>query len=554
MSIKINPVMPSAAMVGEIASSTQYIVRNRLVEIKPNSSTTFSRSGNSEIVFDIESPSDLWDYTNSYLRFDLTCSLKNNDVDVASKYLASGGGHSLFRRGTLESIGGKNIETIDRMNMHYYIHSAAQHDHDHVNFIGAAAGDSVEPDFDSSSGYSVLQMTGTVTYNAGDVTGVGTKFLTEFSVGDLVRIATSASKGAVSVEGTVLSITNDTTMDLQVVVGAANIAATALIYKVNAQPDAVRKVAANTADYTLCVRPMFSFLELPVYHPLFLMRGGLRIRLQLEEPYLVLACNEAATGTGFSGEDYIIKNPTFVCDFVTPSEVLSNQFLDAYNGEGLHYPYMMMHYDSDTSRGAGTENIRIKGNMQSARHLFVVIQDERGEVRTTQDNDPGINTFNTDSVAQGLAAGIEDFSVQSGSERFPLSRPIDYSGVSKAEAYQELERIFEHSGVTVAGKRFKPVEWSTRASQLRPFEQPPSVAESTRLILSAKLSRDPSVWAGLDTILHDLTVSVKFSEPYKTYLKDGTVSDSNAIRYIHSFLYGDAILKLDSTNGISTKY
>lgn len=564
MPITVKPIVPAGAIVPSTKSSSMHIQRRRLVEIQPQAQVSYSYAGNAQLIFDVNSPSDFWEMTESYLRMNLTCALTNAGADAAKKYLAEGGAHCLFRTIEITTQSGTLIQRIERVNKLYSVMSSASHSKEYVDFALARTGDSWDiesvPSPAESQEWQDMTIT-TLTFDATGgaseqlVTGVGTAFLSDFQVGDFVYMADPAGADN-AIIGRVGSITSDTVMNLSESSGDGNVdlAATATILK-RLRPgraaDAVRKLAANTSGFEVCIQPFAPFLMMDNWFPLFLVRGGLRITLTMDRPEFCLAVPEEPAGVGFDGASVTVSNPVWVCSMVTPDESLQQQYLDMYKGDGIVYNFLgYRHYlDIQVGGGAQTYVSQINSNVRSAKHILTRIQNLRAETVTAGTVNSGKSTYTCDSIAQGLKAHLSQYQYKAGSERFPQARPIQMSDISNSEPFGELNRVMNDMGSVVHGKRMHPLQWQERQTYINEFEAT-QAADSQRLILSAELARDSKPWAGLDLSLNSLQGEFTFDAQYQITDKDGSSNAVNADRYLHHFLGYDQSLLLSDDEGV----
>ena len=437
--------------------------------------------------------------------------------------------------------------------------STASQSKDFVDYNMARAGDSYDiesvPSPSESTEWQDMTIT-TLTFTAVTqlVTGVGTAFLSEYQVGDFVYMGDPAGADN-AIIGRVASIASNTSMTLSESAGSGNddLAATAAVLK-RMRPgravDSVRKLAANTANYNVAIQPWAPFLQMDNWFPLFLVRGGLRITLTLERPEYVIAAPIEPAGVGFAAANVTVTNPVWVCSMVTPDESLSQQYLDMYKSSGIAYNFLgYRHYlDIQSSGGTGNHVSQLNANVRSAKHVLCRIQNLRAETVTGATVDSGLSTYCNDSIAQGLKAHLQEYQFQAGSERFPQARPIDCTSIDNSEAYGELERVFQHMGSVVHGKRMHPVQWQERSHYVNEYEAT-QAADSQRLIISAELGRDSTPWSGLDLSLNNLQAELTFDAQYQVSDKDGSSNQANAARYLHYFLGYDSSLVLSSSGG-----
>jgi hypothetical protein len=423
-SVKIQSVLPSLAVVGRPKSTSKHCRDRRSLEIVTNTQTSFSYDTNSRIVFDINSPSSFWDAMNSYIRLELTCDLKQSGVSDPQRYLSEGGAHSLFRSISVETQNGTLIQRIDRYNKFYGMMSNLVHSKDHVDTMLQREGDSLAyRDYapEGAGGDAVRDFSYTLasveydhtggTYEQWLKLGAAGRATSELKVGDIIRIETAV----LNYTARVLTIEADASITVEGL-PAADIAAAAvlslrLIRPVQVQP--TRKRVANNVS-VLTFQPLVPFLQMPNWIPLFLVRGGLRITLELDRPEHCLATTNVA-GT-YTAASITVNNPTYVCDFVNPDEQLTKQYLDMYKSGGIPYMFTGVHHRLDTDTGAiGTKSCVLNANVRSARWVLAGIQNLRHETITSGTVNVGKSSYTADSCGNWLKAGLQEFEFVSGS-------------------------------------------------------------------------------------------------------------------------------------------
>jgi hypothetical protein len=546
-------------------SSSKHVLRRRLVEVIPQAQVSYSYSGNSEIQFDLNSPSDFFDMQNSYIRMDLTCDITNGGSDAARKYLAEGGAHSLFRTLIIETQSGVLLQRIDRYNKLYSIMSSASHSPEYVDHVLSRAGDSVSPAAeDVLSEPSMIEIDATaVTFTAATNTFavLTADVARDIEAGDLLHVVfNTISAGTLGTYSLRVQSVTDTTVvvddpDNQLLTGNAAAGEidhiTVVKNQATRETDAVRRYVANQDAIAVSFQPFAPLMNMSNWLPLFLIRGGIRVRLVMDRPEYCLAVPEEPTGAGFAGANVQIDNPRYVCTFVQPDQTLSNQYVDIYRSKGITYNYSgVRHFlDIQSGGGAATHNMQMNSNVRSARAVLGRVQNLRAETVTAATVDSGKSTYTCDSIAQGLKSHMSQYQFASGSERFPLSRPVDMTDFSNAEAFTELERVFKTLGaVNVSGKRFKPVQWAERSHFVNRFEAT-GATDSQRLIISADLSRDATPWAGLDLSLQPLQAELTFDAQSVITDLDGSSNSANADRYFNMWLLYDQAVSI-SENGV----
>lgn len=566
--VVIDRKTPDGALPPVVVSSSKHIVRRRQVEIVPESNTSFSYSGNSQVVFNINSPTDFIDFTNSYIRCNLTTTLNNNGVAVANRYLSEGGIHSIWQQITVEAGDGTLIARMDRYNKDYAVLSRALFSKEHINSELWKSGDSVDyevqnvplgqPMFRSVTGSTFALAAGTLTLNDG-------KALEELQEGDLVRIADADQ----SDWGIITAINSDTEIVVSGMTHAVAPSAPAVPLRVEVIRESAirgqkpaRTLFATQAGIMCVFQPFVPFLMMKEWLPLFGFRMGLRIRLDLCRPEYCLSAPTNAVGTGFSGADVTLTNMVYVCDMIEPDQELMRAYVDMIKTNGIAYPYISMKHFLDTcGSGAVVNTTTINSNTQSNRYIIQYIQNTRAEtVRgAAAADDPCLSTYTCDSVAQGLCAGLRYIQYQSGSELFPFGRPLDLGDVgtlpsanvrSNAEALAQVHKVFGQNGDQYVAKRFYPHEYSCQTSFSKEYETG-QVVDASRFFIAVDLGRDSqSPFSGLDLSVSPLQCTLTFDSAYSLYEKDNTdpaLDEPYKVRYIHSCLVHDSVLLVSSS-------
>lgn len=541
----IMPVFPSGAVMPPLSSASAHVINCQLKEIRPLGQSTFSYNGNSRITFDISSPSEFIDFSNSYLRFNLTCTLTNDGNNVTSKYLAEGGGQSMFSSITVETQSGTQIERIDGANRLAAIFRSFGTSKNVVDTGFLREVDSIDYKQIAINQRTVsLDLTGS-TVGAGNISSYSGNFYADgVEVGDLVFV----TDGAAPSSGVVTAINSATDIDVSGLSASAG-ATAGTLYTNNVFSNPARLAAANTADYTVCMQPFSYFLRSSRFFPLFLVRGGLRIHMDLERPEWVLASNEAPTGAGFANANYTIDSPVYVCQMIHPDQSLMQQYLDKFNSEGgVEIPFNVYRYRQSTFSGSGAHGFQNQANMRSARLCIIQQQDVRAQNVSTGNAAVGSSTYMVDSIAQGLKAFLTRLQLVSGSERYPLSGPMNLDSESNSEALMEAQRALNISGSNVLmTHRFLPEQYASYQSQVDYLQQGNAnglADESQRLYFIVRLYRDSSMFSGLNLSLSQLEVNLQYSAQYELPSfpsgRTGTASD----RYINSWVMGDALLSI----------
>lgn len=566
--VVIDRISPNGAIPPVVASSSKHIVRRRQVEIVPESNTNYSFLTNSQVVFDINSPTDFCNLADSYIRFNLTTALNNNGVAVVNRYLSEGGVHSFWRQITVETGDGTLIAKMDRYNKDYAVLSRALFSKDHINSELWRSGDSVDFSVQNiPNGQPILRsITGSAfALAAQTLTITGGLATQELQVGDLIRLADADQCDW----GRVASITNDTTVVLDGLASGAAPAAPGTPLQVQVIRESVirgqapaRTLFATTSGIQCNFQPFVPFLMLKEWIPLFLMRAGLRITLTLDRPEYCICAPVAPVGTGFSGADIQLSNLVYVCDMIEPDQELMKAYVDMYKTQGIAYPFISMRHFLDTcGSGALTNSTTINANTRSTRYIIQYIQNARGETVRGATGDPCNSTYTCDSVAQGLCAGLRYIQYQAGSETFPFGRPLDLGASgslpsanvrSNAEVLAQVQKVFGQNSDQYVAKRFYPHEFGCVRSFTKEYETG-AVVDASRFLIAMDLGRDSqSVFSGLDLSLAPLQCQLEFDTSYSMFNKDNSaispaLGESDKLRYIHTCLAFDSVFLLSSS-------
>jgi len=545
MPLRIRKTLPIATSIAEPASASVHVLRSELRRFYPQAQTNYSYSSTNKIIFDISSPSSFIDFLNSYIRFKVTCTLNNNGVDDTSKYISETGAHSFFERLEIFTKSGTLIERLDDYNRLVSIFSTASQPRDYIESCLHPAGDSVEHCSKSVCDLSGKSL-GTATIAGQNIGNVSSGCITvDLNDGDVIQITGSDGVNTKSEIHTVLNIVSDVAFDITAPTTLTSATSIVILSSASRDVQSVRKKVANTADYKLCFQPFSSFLNNGNLIPLFLMRGGLRIELTLANPAFVLASECVPKGTGFSGADVVIKNPEWMCHMLQPDQSLSDMYLQLYNAGAIQYMFTgYRRFQNIVASGTGEQTLSHQSNVRSAKHILTRIQDERARTVTGATVNSGKSTYTADSVAQGLAAGVSSYQIQSGSFLAPESTPLEVSA-GKSEVATELMRVMGTLGVVLKQGRAEYHEFAESDGKWDPA-QTGRRTDSQRLILSAHMGRDPSPFSGIDLSLNVLNEKINFGSAYNLTDNDGTSNSAAAQRYITSFIGFDSSMHLSS--------
>lgn len=528
-SVGVSTLVPHQAVIEMPKSTSKHVIRRRQVEILPLENTSFAYSSNDSIKFNISSSTELLDGMNSYIKMTLTCTGPDTRV------LDVGGAHALFREIELRTQNGTLIQRYDRYNRWYAMMSSATHSPQHVEVVEAAAGDSVDYKDNVLGVYESTKIQGGLTYTSlANVAVSAANVLTldaggnatqEVEVGDILVVGVAANTWTAQVA----SITDNNTIVLVAFAAANNrnlpaagIAAGSVlsinIVKKNGgynNYQSQRAKVAQTASVPLVFKPAVSFLQMKQWIPLAFIKQGLQLELKLDRPEYVMnmgvRIEDAAAATAL---DYSISSPRYVADMITADESIMAQYLQQFNGSGIHMSILGYRFARKTVDNAttGTEVVNHMFGVRSARHVFTVIQ--ASNISETVNSSTKTNF----SLSTFIRANVSSYQYKSGSEEYPMRAvPCD---TFNTEAFSQLMLSTNQHGGTLWNVRFSPREWRSENSLLVGSAEVSNTAtnNSTKFIMATRLDRNDDNFTGLDLSLNPLDLEINISSANDTNL------------------------------------
>jgi hypothetical protein len=525
MSIRIDTHTPSNFTPLPLTSASQHVIRKRKVEMLPTNQGDYKHSGSNRITFNINSSAEFLDAQNTFLRFDFHA--KGNAGAAADSFLslATGGAHALFKQVVLRLQNGTEILRIDDYNKYYAMMSSMTQSAEHVDKFGWMYGDSVGryKQYDSKKvkpAHSDSYVAATVSFaqlaNADGTIDRRYLPLLPENVDTLTGLS-APNAGLDDILDATLAPTS----------GGFNAA------RVEACSNANQDLA--TGGRTLCMTVPLSILQLHQFLPLPFIQGGLQIEFTLENPVFALSTNQNVDPTVANNAtmDYTIKNPRFVCQLVQPSEEIMSRYLAKYKDGTLTYPFVKaLHYLNTNNGAAGDMSFVVHPSLRSVNLVTTVCQNFLANTNATGTT-LATSSAPYDAIGTFIKANINSYQYRAGSDNFP-DVAVSMADVYNAEAFVESQRAFGHLGSVLFAPRASPHEWwtlNTDAGQ----------TESTKLVMAYDMSRDDSIFSGIDISVAPLTLSFGSTAAYAL----GT-----ATRYLHTFVIGNAILKI-SQSGVS---
>lgn len=554
MSVNFKNAIPSEMVIRQPVSSSKSILRKNLMEVQPHDSAVHSPGSNEIIRFNVSSNSDFLLGHESYFRFRLRRTLPLSTTLDNSASLDVGGVHALFKSIEVRSLStGTLLQRYDNYNRYYSLKSMTQQSPEEVEYMGGQYGDSVHDRYmtDAHKSGEYLTPTGTIagavfTDNGNLLVGTADsgRALSEFSVGDLVRVQTVAAEAEYPYIGRVDSVTDDDNVVLDpaptATIVAGNISHIRVEKRHERQPArqwALKTYGAASAgvdatnDKVLEFRPLVSFLDQSI--PLFLMRGGIEIAFELENADRCIKSGlDIQADAGSQG--YQITNPRYMAMMATPHPDIVDEYVQQWKSEaGLVYSIPSVKTRRIQGNSGNTNNnIQMHPGVRSARKVYTLVQDSD----ISEGSDALARSEN--SVSMGIRSLINKYQYKVGSHEYP-NRPVDLQAAGQAlystEALEQLRLVSESSKF-----RFSPEEWMG-LNTLKIANDTKVSAESRFWCMCADLSRDNGAKSGLTGA--DLSVVPLDLEFERSAVYPATYT-GNPVYY--SFIEHDAYLKLSS--------
>lgn len=282
----------------------------------------------------------------------------------------------------------------------------------------------------------------------------------------------------------------------------------------------------NAVEFSMKI-PL-GFFNMKNYIPLYLIKQGLQLILELDRPELVQNSHVAIIGALES--TITLSKVRYIATMITPDESVVQQYLNEFNNDGINYTFESFRHrrkNVGASQTAGASNSYQFG-VRSARAVFSVIQSAKLSDTASS------AAQNYDSISTFLSTNITKYQYKSGAEEYP-THEVDVNANSMSEVYAELMLAVNQFGSTLHQTRFLPYQW-------RPENTVATVGnESIKLILAADLSRGNSPWTGLDLSINNLDLELEF---------DGVSDDILGNRILHTWVLHDVMCSISRENGL----
>jgi hypothetical protein len=534
----IVPTPPSEFNPSIPTSSSQFVSRRSVREYIPDGPSVYEQQSSDKIIFTLNSADSFWDATNSYIRFKLgiTTGTGTNFTaqDQVARYLASGGAHALFKNLTISLSNGTSIEQIERYSDLYHIIKSWTMSRDHVTQVEHTAADSVFNAYrdrisplgnqwtvvDNQNGVLALTtLTGVLT----GFTGIGAA---DIQVGDELCVVLSATNATnrtpTIVYCRVRSIETDNNLTVEGHGSAIDIAAAGntgiqIVYKWN-RPTSARArgasqvvASATTApgnDIIIKMKPLSNFLMNSKYVPLCFLKN-LRIELTLNRAaHCLVVSKQNVNGTIIAPQHRVVLGDVrYVCNLVTPSEPLMNEFIKMYNGDGILYNYISYQYNLKVIEGSVSESVVIPS---SCRSCLTVISAQYMDYSESVSGD----AWSTDTIATTIKGNVIEWYYQLGSELYPMNKALAY-GQFNGDTFNHCQQAFASHASKYECNSIIPEEYYPINTVLRQDVAAGAnlTNESLRFIMAARLDRT-GPYSGVDIMSsNDLQLNILRSAP-----------------------------------------
>lgn len=553
MSVEFQNAVPDAFTLPQNVSTSKAILRKTLVEIVPTEQTTYAPGGNNILRFNVSDNMSFLSGPESYFRFNLKRADAVSAYDTRAS-LEEGGVNALFRSIEVRSLAsGILLQRYEHYNRYYAMKSNVMESKEQVNNRGGYDGDFASPinssvhqasqegEWLSLSGSAAAATVSTAGVVA--LLGANGRATHELDLGDEVMLNAldaSATHGYYQVVGYVSDITDDETFTITPGINAALVATEveSIYYKKRRieEPSRQQAVASRSTARVMVFRPDVSILDLQL--PLFLMKGGVEIRFELEVGARALVSGLSPESSSAT-PDYEITNPRMMAMMITPHPDVVSEYTRTWKGEGLLYALPSVRTRRVTGNAADTDiSLQSAIGVRSARRVYTVVQDS-----VIAEGNAGL-AWASPSLSLALRDNITSYQYRVGSHEFP-HREITCDDVSR-EALKQLELV---SGSKQ--HRFDFQDWRSYADNKINLAANTTRADmSKKWYMAADLSRDQGLkgaLSGTDLSIVPLDIVLERSAAHSATSSNSLNSGAftgNPI-FFH-FVEHDAFLKISA--------
>jgi hypothetical protein len=302
------------------------------------------------------------------------------------------------------------------------------------------------------------------------------------------------------------------------------------VKQVNCQPSArqfVSAVSDSDNAINLEFRPLMSLMAYSV--PLFLMKGGLEIRFELEDGARAFV-EHTSQEVGLNGVSfqYEITTPRLMAMMVRPHRDIIDEFVQQWRSEdGLVYHIPSVRTRRVNGAGeTGNVNLQMNPGVRSGNRVYTIIQD------SDIAEGSGAQARANQSISLFSRSGITKFQYKVGAHEYP-NRDVNCDNYS-SEAFEQLTQTA--NGV---GGRLIQGDWTSFGNVY--ISQAKRAFDSRHFILSADLSRDKSaqgVLSGVDLSIVPLDLQFERSGTHASIGYEGSPA-------YYTFIEHDAFLKIN---------
>jgi hypothetical protein len=211
--------------------------------------------------------------------------------------------------------------------------------------------------------------------------------------------------------------------------------------------------------------------------PLFLMKGGIEIRFELEHPSRAIFDNRAPSTTG-AAVTYAIASPRMMAMMVTPHGDIVDEYVRQWKGEGLLYSIPSVRSKRVTSvTDASGDVIQMHFGVRQGRKVYLVQQD------SALSDGTGALTSASQSLSLFVRGLVSEYQVKVGSQEYPL-RPVNVD-VDAAEAFEQLKITAMNREMRLSANEYRSIN-----TVYTDTSDNTVAAESLHFIIGIDLSRD----------------------------------------------------------------
>lgn len=540
--IHVPNIVPDIFLVDDPVSSSKSILSKQLLEYLPHENVTFDYSNNRIMRFNISSNTDVMIGPESYMTFNFKITQGAGD----NYKLDTGGCHALFRSIEVRALAsGMLIQRYNYYNRNYAIVSNLTQTKGYVKTQGSQFLDEV-----SDRDGQFKKLTFEVSIVAGVITStVAGSFLPFLDENFLYVIQNDGRISAHSV-----TVKNGNSITVAAIQGGGALVNFGPGY-INAYMGPytrtfnapvgddylpVSKYAYVEAGVKVSLSPMISLLDHNI--PMFLMKGGVELVFELEDPKVCLF-DPNSTGN----PEYSITTPRFYGMMVNPHPDIVAEYANQWRSDkGLMFRIPSFQARRKTLDTSSNVNINLPFGVRSAMQGYMIQQD------------PAIANGNNKyrSLSLWQAGKLTRAQVKVGSNEFPHRELIETGLGSYFEMYKQTLMAAGQDEMIMYGElRLDPNKYCVSA-QLNNVQgvNYNSVNDSRGFVLGfdfARLKGRGDGLTGIDLSTVPLEISLERLDDFESPVLgdiDGNVLVSNRAQspVVYFFVYHDAYLKISA--------